>query len=156
MKFYGKFLSYDECFELWDEYKKDEIDYFYFESGISKESILAYENVDYAHTLLELRHNEFIERNFSVPEGYYNREIGYDLMLEVKNKQEFYDHNESGDYESELYFLKELKPIEDAQIKDTDWTEVEDIIEGNYKEVYIPLWKSTSDRITELLNIKKD
>lgn len=103
-------------------------------------------NIDQGQSLYVDEIYKLIEHRQSYS-PFFNRELGYDLMEEVKVHQDLYDYHESGNYDFDCYFNQYLKSLEDEQLDgDIDWTPIEESDQYD-----IPFWKSTSDRITELL-----
>ena len=141
-------LTHDDCWELWEELKRDEQYRYEFESEISFGEIKALEHVDYAWMQHEvdcgLYGHRFLSNNpYAHPE--LNRESGYRAMEKELQRIANYDYHESGQRDIDAHFLKYDKSLEDEQLGDIDFTP------WGKKEA-LPKWKVLSDRITELLS----
>lgn len=80
----------------------------------------------------------------------YNKSLGYESIIQCVKQSDFECYLESGSYEDDVHFDLHLKEIEENQMENTDWTPVADIDH----HIDLPLWKTTSDRISDLLSNK--
>lgn len=81
---------------------------------------------------------------------FLDKDFAYDLMIETVNDEEHRYLFSSGFYEDLDYFKRHLQDIENSQMSNTNWDIVEDIYDLS-NGVELPLWKTSSDRISELL-----
>lgn len=82
---------------------------------------------------------------------FFDKEFAYDLMIETVEDEEHRYRFSSGYYDELDYFKKYLQQIEGSQMKSTNWAIVDDIYDLS-NGVELPLWKTSSDRISELLS----